>query len=220
MLIAEDILLLGTDERGRDLFQQYRQIVVGGAVLTELMLRGNLGLDGKGKIQVREAPAPTEPLLAQGLQELARRDGRRARFVIPQLGTGLLDTALAGLSREEILQPERMRLLGIPVGTSWELVMPAVRQQRQRQLAAVLLGMEQPTTSTGATIALLQAANVITRVFPSEMRPATSDKELRERARAVATGGWEPGDEAALVLEGARVTRHAWQGARRHAGRL
>ena len=64
MLIAEDILLLGTDERGRDLFQQYRQIVVGGTVLTELMLRGNLGLDGKGKIQVREAPAPTEPLLA------------------------------------------------------------------------------------------------------------------------------------------------------------
>lgn len=220
MLIAEDVLMLGTDERGRDLFVQYRQIIVGGAVLTELMLRGNLALDEKGKIQVREAPAPTEPLLAQGLQELARRDGRRARFVLPQLGSGLLDTALAGLSREEILQPDRMRLLGIPLGTSWELVMPAVRQQRQRQLVAVLLGVEQPTTSTGATIALLQAANIITKVIPQELRPATTDKQLKERARAVATGGWEPEDEAALVLLGAQVTRHAWQGSRRNAGRL
>lgn len=220
MLIAEEILLLGTDERGRDLFQQYRQFIVGGAVLTELMLRGNLGLDEKGKIQVRDAPAPAEPLLVQGLQELARREGRRARFVIPQLGTGLLDTALAGLSRAEVLQPEKMRLLGIPVGTSWELVVPTIRERRLQQLAPVLLGVEPPTTSTGAPLALLQAAHVIPRVFPSQMRPATSDRALKERARAVATGGWEPEEEAALVLAGARVTRHAWQGAQRNAGRL
>lgn len=220
MLIAEDVLMVGTDPGGKDLFLQYRQVIVGGAVLMDLMLRGNLALDDKGRIQVRDAAVPTEPLLAEGLRTLAARDGRRVRFVLPQLGTGLLDTALEGLARGEVLQPEAVRVLGLKVGTTWSAVAPALREHRVRQLAGVLLGVEPATTSTGATIALIQAANILPKVLPQELRPATTDRQLCERAREVVNAGWEPRHEADIVLAAALATRHAWQGVRRSAGRL
>lgn len=220
MLIAEDVLMVGTDPGGKDLFLQHRQTIVGGAVLTDLMLRGNLALDDQGRIQVRDVPPPAEQLLAEGLQTFAARDGRRARFVLAQLGTGLLDTALTGLARGEVLQPEAVKVLGLQVGTTWSAVAPALREHRLRQLAGVLLGVEPATTSTVATIALVHAANILPEVLPQELRPATSDKALRERAREVVTAGWEPRREADLVLAAARATRRAWQGVGRNAGRL
>lgn len=220
MLIVEDVLMVGTSAEGKDLIGQFRRVVVGGAVLTELLLRGHLALDAKGKIRVLEAPAPEERVLAEGLQQLARAEGRRARFVLPQLGDHLSEVALEGLRRGEVLQPEAVRLLGLKVGTDWPAVAPALRDHRCRQLVAVLLGVEPPTTSALAPVALLHAANVLPAVLPQALRPATSDKALKERARALVTGGWEPRSEAELVLAGALVTRQAWQGAGRNAGRF
>lgn len=87
MLIVADVLMVGTSAEGKDLIGQFRRVVVGGAVLTELLVRGHLALDAMGKIRVLEAPAPEERVLAEGLEQLARAEGRRARFVPPQLAT-------------------------------------------------------------------------------------------------------------------------------------
>lgn len=220
MLIVEDVLVVGTDPDGKDLVGQFRPLVVGGAVLTELMLRGNLALDERGRIRVLEAAAPTEPVLVEGLQQLARADRRRARFVLPQLGNALVRTVLDGLSRGEVLQPEALRVLGLRVGTSWTAVAPALREHRCRTLTAVLLGVEAPRTADVAVLALLQVSGALTKTLPLELRPATPDRTLRERAKALVNTGWEPRDEAATVLAGALVTRQAWQGAGGNAGRL
>lgn len=220
MLIVEDVLTVGTSAEGKDLIGQLRRVIVGGAVLTELLLRGNLTLDDKRKIVVLAGPTPTEPVLVEGLQILSRHDGRRARFVLPQLGDQLTTMTLEGLRRGEVLQPEEVRLLGLKVGTGWTAVAPALREHRCRQLLAVLLGLQTPTTSTMATIAMLHAANVLPTVMPQDLRPATGTRELLQRARGLILGGWEPQDEAATVLAGALVTKQAWQGAGRNAGRF
>ena len=220
MLIAESVVVAGSDPGGRDLLGQWGEIGVAGALLADLVVRGHLDLDDKLRVVVRDASAPTDPTLAAALTDLAGAEGRRARFVLQGAGRRLTPLVRESLSRDEVLQPEDVRLLGLKVGTHWTPITPEVSDGVRRHLVATLLGTQPADADSVAAVGVLHALNVLAKVLPRDLRPATTDKDLRESARGLLRGGWGDADLEAQVLACTRATVLTVQGARGNPGRL
>jgi hypothetical protein len=94
MLIAEDLLLLLTDDQTGKLAASPGEVDValGGALLVELVLMQRVDLAGsseqvqKGHLIVRDATATTDPLLDEALATVRQNHGRKPQNVVTALG--------------------------------------------------------------------------------------------------------------------------------------
>ncbi|HSP71920.1 MAG TPA: GPP34 family phosphoprotein, partial [Gaiellaceae bacterium] len=97
MLIAEDLLLLLTDDRtGKLVVSSNRvDVALGGAVLIELSLAHRVDVAGeaetvrKGRLIVRDASSTSDVLLDEALAELGEKQGKKPKDAVAALGKGL-----------------------------------------------------------------------------------------------------------------------------------
>ncbi|GAB3418522.1 GOLPH3/VPS74 family protein [Flindersiella endophytica] len=195
MLIAEDILLLLTDdETGKSITDSTRvDYALAGAVLLELAEHGKVdvaGPDGpvkKGRLYVRD-PAPTGSAeLDAGLAVIAEKD-RRPQDVVGKLAKGLRDRLLNGLASRGVLRREQGKILGLFPTTRWPAADSAHEQDLRGRLHAVLVVGSTPDPRTAAVISLLWAIDAVPKVVAGL---AGVDKRMvKQRAKAIAKGEW------------------------------
>jgi hypothetical protein len=157
---------------------------LGGALLVELVLDGNVTLDGADVAAVGNAPAPAAPALAEALALVAAKPGR-PKACVQRLAKGAADRARAGLLARGVLVEARGRLLGVFPVRRYETVEPALGEAVLARLRASVVDGARPDERTAALVSLLHAARLGGQVFPDADRRA-----VRRRLAEIAEGDW------------------------------
>lgn len=197
MLIAEDLLLLLTDDdSGKFLVDGTAlDLALSGAVLLELAERERLTVAGadevvkRGRLKIL-SPLPTgDATLDEALGRCADRAGKKPERVLSAVGKGLRGDLLDRLSAAGILRAERGKVLGVFPTTRWPAADSAHEQLVCDRLRSVLVVGTTPDPRTAALAALLSAVDA-----PHKVLAATGDevdkKAVRKRAKEIREGAW------------------------------
>lgn len=186
MLVAEELVLLGTDERGRSLLGAgfLKHLVVGGALLAELEQRERVAVDGRSRLHVVDSRSTGDELLDAAFDRFARGEGRRAKNTLLSVGRRAAGPLHDRLARLELVGRARGAL---GLGTRWPVLPGGPRDELLAEVAAVVTGRD-PDTRTGPLVGLLEAAGALTRVVDEDLRPGMTDREVRRRGAEVAEG--------------------------------
>lgn len=129
MLIAEDLLLLLTDDETGKLAASPGEadVALGGALLVELVLMQRVDLAGsseqvqKGHLIVRDATATTDPLLDEALATVGQNHGRKPQNVVTALGKGVRVRLYDRLAGRGLLRAQGGKILGVFPATAGRL---------------------------------------------------------------------------------------------------
>ena len=200
MLIAEDLLLLLTDDETGKLAASPGEadVALGGALLVELVLMQRVDLAGsseqvqKGHLIVRDATATADPLLDEALATVRQNQGRKPQNVVTALGKRVRVRLYDRLASRGLLRAQGGKILGVFPRHSW----PALDSSHEDSVRADLLAAVRNTMATdprtGALISLLLALNA----FHKAVDPAAaglSQREMNARAKRIAEGDWASG---------------------------
>lgn len=196
MLLAEDLLLLLLDDvRGSTPAVPVDE-ALGGAVLAELALAGAVvvapgGGWGRSARVVpagpgTPAPAPTDPVLREGLARVAERP-RAARELVGLLGRGLRPVLSERLAGRGLVRRQDDRVLGLFPRTRWPAADVRYEASVRARLADVLVRGLAPDPRTVALVALLSAVDQVPAAVDHE---GLGRGELRRRAKHLAQGEW------------------------------
>jgi len=194
MLIAEDLLLLLTDERtGKPTVDAQRlAFAAAGAVLVELVIAGRVrfvdagGWGAGASVAVVNAQSTGDRLLDDGIARILARGGQmRAQAFVTQHARGLPQALRDRLAWRGILRAERRRALGIFPTTTW----PAADVTHGRRVRAALWDVvvvgRAPTDWEACLVALLNSVGQVHRQLTG---PGVSARQVRERAAALSAG--------------------------------
>ena len=197
MLIAEDLLLLVTNDVSGRLSSPAEQVDVGlgGAMLVELTLMNRVDLsrdgdEGKpGRIIVRD-PSPTgDAVLDAALGIVGTRQGKKPSAVIRPLSKNLRQTLYGRLTGSGLIRAEEGRILGIFPTHSWP-AQDARHETEVRQLVTqALVQQTTPDVRSAALIALLHALRCEHKIV-NPRQYDLSRRQLRARAEQIAKGNW------------------------------
>lgn len=208
MLIAEDLLLLLTDDTSGRLAVPAAQAdaALGGALLAELALMGKVDLSsaadaGKpGRLAVRD-PAPAgDVVLDSGLEIVIAHRGKKPSAVIGPLGKNLRSTLYERLAASGLLRAQQASILGIFPARRWPALDTRNEEQARQQLAAALTGQAVPGSRAAVLIALLHALKCEHKVMGSQL-DGLSRRELRARAGEIAKGDWASAAVSRVIEE-------------------
>ncbi len=194
-LIAEDLLLLLLDDtKGTVATWGKTDAVLGGAVLAELAVTGQVTVDEHKSIWRTDkvhasqlAPADLDPLLAEALATIAEKD-RKASTLVGKIGKGLEGRLAARLADRGILERRDGRLLGLFPRTTWPAADTTHENDVRQTITACLVDGAQPDERTGALIALLAA---IDQAHSAVSAGTTAKKMvLEKKAKEIAAGQW------------------------------
>jgi hypothetical protein len=197
MLLAEDLLLLITDDASGRLAAAGSQVDagLGGANLVELTLLGKVDITGEqdqgkpGRIIVRDPAPPEDDVLDAALETLAARQGSKPSAVIGPLGKNLRPVLYERLAAAGVLRAGRGRALGIFPTRTWPTQDPGHEAEVRQLVTQALVQPGEPDERTAALIALLHALRCEHKVV--DPKPyQLSRRELRARAAEVAQGNW------------------------------
>ncbi len=190
MLIAEELLLLATDDATGKSSVSTMQLdpALAGAVLMELVVAGRVGLDGEGRkaqvVVINEAPMG-DPTLDPALQSLVEKAPIRPVSAIGKLGKGLRDRLYNGLQDRGIVRRESGKVLGIFPTTRWPADDSRHEDELRRNISDVLVIGQEPTARVAAIIAVLTAADMLRTVVDKP------DLALaKERGKQIGDGNW------------------------------
>ena len=194
MLIAEDLLLLLTDDAtGKPVVApQPLTYALAGAVLVELAMAGRVAVtdDGhwgsKTRVAVAETAAVGEPVLDEALARIVEKgQPQGAQALLATLGKGLADTLRTRLAQRGILHAEEGRVFGIFPTRVW----PAADARHEAQVRSALWDVvvvgRPPTEREVALVSLLHAVDQVPKQFAAD---GMSARQLRERAKALSAG--------------------------------
>jgi AcrR family transcriptional regulator len=201
MLLAEDLLLLVTDDTSGKLCALAAQVDagLGGANLIELTLMNKVDLSGEGdpgkpgRIIVRDPSPVGDDVLDAALAILTTRQGSKPSTVIRPLSKNLRQALYQRLAGTGVIRAGRGRTLGIFPARTWP-AQDARHEEQVRQLVTqALVQQTAPDARSAALIALLHALGCEHKII--DPRPyQLSRRQLRARAEEIATGTW--GSEA------------------------
>ena len=197
MLLAEDLLLLITDDASGRLAAAGSQVDagLGGANLVELTLLGKVDITGEqdqgkpGRIIVRDPAPPENDVLDAALETLAARQGSKPSAVIGPLGKNLRPVLYERLAAAGVLRAERGRALGIFPTRTWPTQDPGHEAEVRQLVTQALVQPGEPDERTAALIALLHALRCEHKVVDPKAYQL-SRRQLRARAAEVAQGSW------------------------------
>lgn len=197
VLIAEDLLLLLTDDRSGKLVVPSNQadIALGGALLLELALAQRVdvahdeGVVRKGRLLIKDATPTADPLLDAALGQIAAKQGKKPKAVAPALGKGVRPRLHNRLTERGLMHETTAKILGILPSRRW----PSSDSTREDSLRAPLVAaLRQGDTDDprlAALIALLHALKAVTKVVEPAAAGLTK-KELNANAKQIADGDW------------------------------
>src|SRR5512133_270894 len=186
MLLAEDLLLLVTDDATGRLSAPGAQVDLGlaGAALVELALGNRVDVSteddegGPGRLVVRD-PSPTgDSVLDTALEAVSRRQGRKPAGALRALGKNLRPALYQRLAASGMVHAERDRVLGFISTHRWPAQDGRHKADVRRLLTEALIGEATPDPRTAGLIALLHALKVEHKaVDPGEQ--GLSKRQLR-----------------------------------------
>lgn len=192
-LIAEDVLLLFLDDETGRLDSAFYDELLGGAVLLELALAGNLevreaeGRWASSKVHVlTDATVPEHEVLRDG-QRVVQEKERSAQDLVSAIGKGLKERLLSGLVDRGVVELEEDKVLGLFPRKRWPAVDSRHEDELRRQLAASLLDGTTPDQRTAAVISLLHAVDRAHRTIDNQDVPG---RQVKARAKEIAEGAW------------------------------
>jgi plasmid stability protein len=200
MLLAEDLLLLVTDDGSGQLSAPAAQVDAGlaGANLVELALMNKVDLSGEGeegrpgRIVVRD-PAPVgDDVLDAALKILAANHGQKPSAVIRPLSKNLREALYERLAAAGVIRAERGKILGIFRTRTWPAQDASHEAQVRELLTQALVQQTAPDTRSAALIALLHALRCEHKVVDPEPY-GLSKRQLAARAEEIAQGNWASG---------------------------
>lgn len=196
MLIAEDLLLLLTDDAsGKTRSTSTIDVALAGAVLLELTLLERVdvaGPDGpvkEGRLVVIDDSTTGDDVLDAALSVCGEKQGDRPKNVLGPLKKGLRPALYDRLVGRGVLRAEEGRVLGLFPTHRWPAEDATHEAAVRRDLEGVLVHGLTPAPRTGALVALLHAIRVVRTVVD----PSAHDvgkKVLDRRAKEVAEGSW------------------------------
>lgn len=194
MLIAEDLLLLLTDDvTGKPLVDSQRlTYAAAGAVLVELVLADRVAVTDGGRwgsgprvAVVNPTPLGDQVLDAALSRVVAGRQPVGASSLLGGLGKGLLDALRTRLAARGILRRVDGKVLGLFPTSAW----PAVDSQHEAglrwALRDVLLTGRTPTAREACLVALLHATDQVPKQFAAD---GVTRGQLRDRAKEISAG--------------------------------
>lgn len=197
MLIAEDLLLLLTDDTtGRPQTDSVKlPLALAGAVVVELALLGKVEVAGPGarvkagRILITD-PSPTgDAILDAALAVLVEREGKRPQQVLPKLHKDLRDSLYVRLATRGVIRREQGKILGLFPRTSWPANDVLHEQRVRADIAAMLTAGRRVESRTGALISLLSAIDAVPKVVDANAY-GFEKRELKKRAKALAEHDW------------------------------
>lgn len=197
MLIAEDLLLLVTDDASGRLLTPASQVDVGlgGALLLELTLmnRVDISRDGDsgkpGRIIVRDQAPTGDGLLDAALATLTTRQGKKPAAVIAPLSKKLRRTLYERLAGSGVIRAEHGAILGVFPTHRWPAQDALHEAEVRRLVTQALVEQTEPDVRTAALIALAHALRCEHKIVDPRHYDL-SKRELRARAEAIAKGNW------------------------------
>jgi len=197
MLLAEDLLLLVTDDASGRLSAPADRVAagLGGANLVELTLRNKVGLTGEqdpgrpGRIIVRDPSPPGEAILDAALETVTRYQGKRPSTVIRPLSRNLRRTLYERLAGSGVVRAEKSRILGVFPVRRWPAQDGSHEAEVRRLMTQALVQQVAPDTRTAALIALVHAIGCVDKIVDPGQH-GLSKRELRARAKKIAEGNW------------------------------
>lgn len=189
MLIAEDLLLLATDDAdGSAEANVQLDPALAGAVLMELVVARRLELlqDGKKpQVVVIDTTPLGDPILDPALQILVDKAPMEPVTAIGRIGRGLRESLYENLQQRGIVRREKTRFWGIIPITRWPAEDSSHEDELRLALNSVLLEGQDPTARVAAVIALLSAADLLKlAVDKSQLKVA------QDRGQDIADGNW------------------------------
>jgi len=197
MLLAEDLLLLVTDDASGRLSAPAEQVDagLGGANLVELTLRNKVDLTGeqdpgrRGRIIVRDRSPAGDAVLDAALEILIARQGKRPSTLIKPLSKNLRRTLYQRLADRGVVRAERGRVLGVFPVRRWPAEDASEEAEVRRLMTQALVQQEAPDTRTAALIALAHAVGCVDKIVDPRQH-GLSRRQLRARAAEIAKGNW------------------------------
>ena len=197
MLIAEDLLLLLTDDASGRLAVPATQAdaALGGANLIELTLLHKADLTSEhdagkpGRLIVRDPSPAGDEILDPAQQTITPQQGKRPAAVIRPLGKNLRQVLYARLASRGVLRAEEGRVLGVFPVHRWPAQDASHEAQVRSLLTDALLQQAVPDARTAALIALAHALRCEHKIV-DPAQAGLSRRELRARAQQVANGSW------------------------------
>ena len=197
MLLAEDLLLLVTDDASGRLAAPGAQVDagLGGANLVELTLLGKVDVAGEqdqgrpGRIIVRDPSPPGDDVLDAALRTLVARQGSKPSAVIRPLGKDLRPVLYQRLVASGVLRAGHGRALGIFPTRTWPAQDPSHEAETRQLVTQALIQPAAPDERTAALIALLHALKFEHKVVDPRSHQL-SRRQLRARAAEIAQGNW------------------------------
>ena len=197
MLLAEDLLLLVTDDASGRLSAPGAQVDagLGGANLVELTLLGKVDVSGeqdqgrRGRVVVRDPSPPGDDVLDAALRILVERQGSKPSAVIRPLGKNLRPALYQRLAAGGVLRAGQARALGIFPTRTWPTQDPSHEAEVRQLVTQALVQTAAPDERTAALIALLHALKCEHKIVDPR-RYQLSRRQLRARAAEIAQGNW------------------------------
>jgi Golgi phosphoprotein 3 (GPP34) len=197
VLLAEDLLLLVTDDDSGKLSVSMEQVDLGlgGATLVELTLMDRVDLSregdpGKpGRIVVRDASPTGDAVLDAALAILVERQGKKPSAVITPLSRHLRRTLYERLADSGVIRAEEDRILGVFPSHTWPTQDPRHEAGVRGLVTDALVHQATPDTRTAALIALIHALRCEHKIVDPGQYDL-SKPQLRARAAEIATGSW------------------------------
>jgi len=197
MLLAEDLLLLVTDDASGRLSAPADRVAagLGGANLVELTLRNKVDLTGEqdpgrpGRIIVRDPSPPGDAILDTALETVTRYQGKRPSTVIRPLSRNLRRTLYERLAGSGVVRAEKSRILGVFPARRWPSQDGSHEAEVRRLVTQALVQQVAPDTRTAALIALVHAIGCVDKIVDPRQH-GLSKRELRARAKEIAEGNW------------------------------
>src|SRR5215470_17426715 len=197
MLLAEDLLLLVTDDASGRLSVPTAQVDagLGGANLVELTMRNKVDLAGEqdpgkqGRIIVRDSSTAGDAILDAALEIVVAHQGNKPSSVIGPLSKNLRQALYERLVSSGVVRAERGRILGVFPVHRWPAQDASHEAEVRRLVTQALVQQVAPDTRTAALIALLYALRCEDKIVDSRQH-GLSKRELRGRAKEIAEGNW------------------------------
>jgi hypothetical protein len=197
MLIAEEFLLLCYDDQtGKKIISDDRiEPALGGALLVELALMERIavsphseGWRKRGRVSITSTTPTDDTELDAALAKVAENEGTKVTDLIStmsmrRIAKGLRGRLLERLAAAGVLDAERSQVLGLFERTTWPTRDPHSEEEVRQRLHAALIAGLTPTERTVALVALLSATGLLTKVVPTEDRPALKARQGADRRR-------------------------------------
>ncbi len=200
MLLAEDLLLLLTDDRTGKLAvpSNRADVALGGAMLIDLTLARHAQISASGRLLVVDRSPTPDPLLDEALVTVDKKQGRKPKDVVSPLAKGLRARLYERLVRGGLVREDAGRILGIVPRRRWPAADAAHENAVRADIGEALRAGTTDDARTGALIALLHALDA--RVVDSH-HVGITEAELEANVERIAEGDWASEAVRAAIRE-------------------